>query len=638
MEQEFYRLNLVVEMHDRMKAALDPSRRRVKQMEDQLGRARKAAQMLDQQKVGVKADLVDHLTAKASRIGGFLRSLTGRTWKVTVGIVDRVTSSIGRIVRAVTSPLGLLGLGVGGAALGAGLVGIPLRMSGEMEQAGIAFTQMLGSAEKGIRFMNQLKSFAAKTPFEFPQVRDAAQNLLTFRFRAEEVIPMLTAIGNAAAASGKGPETIDRIVRALGQMKAKTKVTAEEMMQLTEANINGWVYLADAMGKTPAQVMKLAERGLIPADRAIKAILLGMNKDFGGMLDVQSRSLFGLASTIKDTFNLTILTKWGDGLSKAIKPRMERLVDLFTKNEDVTKRWGDTLERVAFRAGERVMGFIEHAFQVIDSLMSDPKYQTMTFFQKATVAWKEIVQTPFDNWWNSGGREWAKQAGSEIAKFMMEGFLTGVKLVAADHPWLSTLLGAYAGAKIGAVFGPIGAGVGAAAGALGGFGVSSWAKISSEERDSRQTVGLLPAHTPGIYAAPGTFWANYWQLQAYGARPLPGHALGTIATSPHVAMVAEEGPESIIPLSSRLRSRALTLWQETGRRLGVHSFALGGFTAPLAVAGAGGGSGNVVIHLHMDGAVRASIETRADQAPETVAQAAADILARTLTRILENTR
>jgi hypothetical protein len=51
---------------------------------------------------------------------------------------------------------------------------------------------------------------------------------------------------------------------------------------------------------------------------------------------------------------------------------------------------------------------------------------------------------------------------------------------------------------------------------------------------------------------------------------VPGHAAGTITRFPHLAMVAEEGGESIIPHSPHRRKRAIDLWQKTGEILGVN--------------------------------------------------------------------
>lgn|GEM_PF-6094111 len=56
-----------------------------------------------------------------------------------------------------------------------------------------------------------------------------------------------------------------------------------------------------------------------------------------------------------------------------------------------------------------------------------------------------------------------------------------------------------------------------------------------------------------------------------------GYVKGGILTRPHLGLVAEAGPEAIIPLSSRMRSRAPDLWQETGRQLGIRPYADGGF-------------------------------------------------------------
>ena len=68
------------------------------------------------------------------------------------------------------------------------------------------------------------------------------------------------------------------------------------------------------------------------------------------------------------------------------------------------------------------------------------------------------------------------------------------------------------------------------------------------------------------------------------------HADGGIMTRPHIGLVAEDGAESIIPLSPKRRSRGIALWQETGRRLGVMAYAEGGIVGqaesyPMAAAG-----------------------------------------------------
>lgn len=65
---------------------------------------------------------------------------------------------------------------------------------------------------------------------------------------------------------------------------------------------------------------------------------------------------------------------------------------------------------------------------------------------------------------------------------------------------------------------------------------------------------------------------------------VPGHAMGGIFSRPHYALFAEDGPEAVVPLSRKYRDRALNLWMETGRILGVRPYAEGGFTTSTSVA------------------------------------------------------
>lgn len=60
------------------------------------------------------------------------------------------------------------------------------------------------------------------------------------------------------------------------------------------------------------------------------------------------------------------------------------------------------------------------------------------------------------------------------------------------------------------------------------------------------------------------------------AETITPHATGGILTKPHLGLVAEAGAESIIPLSPSKRTRGIDLWRETGQLLGVRAYADGG--------------------------------------------------------------
>lgn len=192
---------------------------------------------------------------------------------------------------------GVAGLSAALAGLGA----VAVRSAAQMEQTEKAFTTLLKSADLAKDFLAELERFAAATPFELPGLLNASKRLLAFGFSAQQVIPILTAIGDSAAALGMGEEGISRLTTAIGQIQAKAKVSAEEMNQINETGIPAWQLLADTIGTTVPQAMDMASKGMIDGATGVQAILTGMNKQFGGMMAEQSQTLNGMMSNVQDS-------------------------------------------------------------------------------------------------------------------------------------------------------------------------------------------------------------------------------------------------------------------------------------------------------------------------------------------------
>lgn len=192
---------------------------------------------------------------------------------------------------------GITGLSAALAGLGV----MAVRSAAQMEQTEKAFTTLLKSADLAKDFLAELERFAAATPFELPGLLNASKRLLAFGFSAQQVIPILTAIGDSAAALGMGEEGISRLTTAIGQIQAKAKVSAEEMNQINETGIPAWQLLADTIGTTVPQAMDMASKGMIDGATGVQAILSGMNKQFGGMMAEQSQTLNGMMSNIQDS-------------------------------------------------------------------------------------------------------------------------------------------------------------------------------------------------------------------------------------------------------------------------------------------------------------------------------------------------
>lgn len=216
-----------------------------------------------------------------------------------------------------------IAVGMSGAAAAIGAVGLAsIKMAADMEQNRIAFTTMLGSAQAADKMLSDLATFAEKTPFEFTGLVDSTKKLLAYGYTAQEIIPMMTSIGDAVAAVGGSAEVLDRVTLAFGQMKAKGFISGEEMRQLAEAGVPAWQMLANVIGKTIPETMKLAEDKALNANAAIAGMLAQMTQKYGGMMEKQSGTITGILSNIKDK---------GGALMRALGDEIVEALDLKTK-------------------------------------------------------------------------------------------------------------------------------------------------------------------------------------------------------------------------------------------------------------------------------------------------------------------
>ena len=111
----------------------------------------------------------------------------------------------------------------------------------------------------------------------------------------------------------------------------------------------------------------------------------------------------------------------------------------------------------------------------------------------------------------------------------------------------------------------------------------------------------------------GGIWDNVTGAFSSGYTDATAHAWGGIMTKPHLGLVAEDGAESIIPLSPSKRGRGLDLWEQTGQALGVRPYADGGIvgdTEETPVPTDTGGSGGPKVDIHLDMAPQFIIEAR----------------------------
>ena len=265
--------------------------------------------------------VVIEILGDSSKFASEVSKLTDTTSKAISSLGSGFSKAGTVLTAAITAPLAIAGVKAARWAS---------QTAANAEQVDIAFNTMLGP-ERAKKMIADLVEFAKTTPFEMAGLNKATQQMLAYGFAADDVIPMLTDVGNATAALGAGQQGIDAITRALGQMHGKGTAASQEMMQLTEVGIPAWDYLAKALHTDVAGAMDMVTKKAVSADVAIAAIRAGMQGDFGGLMIKQSRTLTGVLSNLSDAATATIMKMYQTDAYKKMTDALSKLADPIQK-------------------------------------------------------------------------------------------------------------------------------------------------------------------------------------------------------------------------------------------------------------------------------------------------------------------
>jgi tape measure domain-containing protein len=149
------------------------------------------------------------------------------------------------------------------ATAGVGIGGWGLKLAADAEMSQVAFETMLGSAEKAKKMLADLKEFGAKTPFEFPQLRDNAKLLLNFGISADQIMPTLQMLGDVAGGDG---EKLNGLTLAFAQMSSAGRLMGQDLLQMINAGFNPLQEISRTTGESMADLKKRMEAGGITVE------------------------------------------------------------------------------------------------------------------------------------------------------------------------------------------------------------------------------------------------------------------------------------------------------------------------------------------------------------------------------------
>lgn len=254
-------------------------------------------------------------------------------WK---GITDGIKDTK-RIISGILISQGFYTL-MNGLSMGAAAA---LEFSMNMETAAVSmeyFVDGTDKAAKSLAFLREMNSFAAETPFSTEDALSMSKYMQAVGISMNSTKSVLQVITDAAAATGATQENLQRIVFALGQMQTKGRIANEEIRQLANANIPIYEILQEELNLTGEEISNIGNYW-IDADKAIVAILRGLEKRYDGASERISNTVSGMTDTIVDDLKI-IAQQAGSGVYDALAENLTGIRDALDRYREIATEQG----------------------------------------------------------------------------------------------------------------------------------------------------------------------------------------------------------------------------------------------------------------------------------------------------------
>lgn len=226
-----------------------------------------------------------------------------------------------------------------------------------LESTEAAMRGLLSSATKAQQMMADLRKTALTTPFEFPELADAARQLLSYGEAAETVITTIRRLGDLSALTG-GKSTIGDIAYLYGTARQQAHLFARDINQFSERGIPVLEALSLTLKKSKTEIMDMVTKGKIGFKDLEKAVESMTNKGgpaFGQMAQ-QMETWKGKMSNLADAWTF-VENAIGKPIIDGLKPLLDDLQGLTL---DVAKQ----IEGM-YPAIRQVVDYIPAAFRVM---------------------------------------------------------------------------------------------------------------------------------------------------------------------------------------------------------------------------------------------------------------------------------
>lgn len=211
----------------------------------------------------------------------------------------------------------------------AGSIGSIFQEGMARETAAVNFGTLLGDANAGKKYADQLRGTDAAALYGTATVNEAAKSMISFGISSDTAINTVKQLGDIA---GGDAQKLGSLSLAFAQISASGKLSGQDLMQLVNAGFNPLEEISKKTGKSIGQLKDEMAKGAISSQDVAEAIAsaTGEGGKFNGMLqNIMNNTLQGKMAVMQGKFD-DIKAK----LFELALPIVDKLIPVITKLTD----------------------------------------------------------------------------------------------------------------------------------------------------------------------------------------------------------------------------------------------------------------------------------------------------------------
>jgi hypothetical protein len=210
------------------------------------------------------------------------------------------------------------GVALGAVSIGAAILSVgraAIKAASDYEVLNVSFGTLIGNTELAKVKIQELRQFAAETPFTTEDVFQASRTLLGYGLAAGELIPTIKRLGDVAGGVGV---PLQRVALVFGQVRAAGRLYGQDLLQLVTLGFNPLAEISRTTGKSFAQLKDEMRKGLVTFEDVNKAFISATSEGgkFFNLTNALANTTQGRLARLKEEWTI-LLTTIGQGLQPA---------------------------------------------------------------------------------------------------------------------------------------------------------------------------------------------------------------------------------------------------------------------------------------------------------------------------------